>query len=72
MRHTEYTEYVIITQWYDGAKVGSIWELERNPPRRITLANRYTVKTDTVLRYRYIGKDCGIVITKEENPEYFI
>ncbi len=64
-------KYIYVTQWYDNAEVGTIWELVENPsvnPKQ--QARIYVVKSKTGTRW--IAKDCGLVITKHQNPEYFL
>ncbi len=69
MKSPSKIKYVYVTQWYDNLKVGTIHELVENPSGWVP-EKRFTVKSG--LLRRWISTDCGIVITKEENPERFL
>ncbi len=71
-KDTKFIKYVYVIHWYDNAEPGTIFELVENPilsPK--AQARVHVVKTDTK-GTRWIGKDCSIIITKEETPEYFL
>ncbi len=73
MIDTKFIKYVYVTQQYDNAEPGTIFELVENPilsPK--AQARVHVVKTETPKGTRWIGKDCSIIITKEETPEYFL
>ena len=64
-------KYILVTNWYDNAEVGSIWELSQ--PMIENVSNVYTVKSKkTPGSVRWIGKCCGKIITKESHPEEFL
>ena len=71
---TKHTKYVYVTQWYDNAKPGEIFELVENPLVSPNIQTRvHVVKSNKVLAgTRWISKDCAIIITKELDPEYFL
>ncbi len=88
MTHVKYVKYVIVTQWYDNAEVGSIWKIIETPdfipewkplhvveiPGVVKSKSRYNKNSKRMRanNERWIAKDCCKIITKEENPEIFI
>ena len=65
-------KYILVTNWYDNAEVGSIWELIEEYSTPIDQKMVWIVKTDTPIGHRWIGKCCGKIITKEKHPEEFL
>ena len=65
------TQYIYVTDGFDKDMIGSIWKLIARPAQQNKIKLPvYVVEHEDGTKW--IGKDCGIIVTKQQNPEYFL
>ncbi len=64
-------QYILVIRPFESAEIDTIWELVKNAI--VEPKNHYIVKNKKPLEgTKWIAKNHSKIITKEQNPEYFV